>query len=206
MARFTSKTWKDSPDASTPLSAVALKDLEQRLSGYTDTREAGIVGAYRLLVPWRAGLVPQSTANGTYFLGEGSSAIVAAGVTASPLAVVYLDPADYAVPDLSTKYRVSAICLTNATAPATTLTLGLYPISATAGGTDAITMTANAVQSGSTVPFASPGSSLRSQATSGDFAPPPAGFYAIGVAISGSTAAGSREVIAACVQARNVPS
>jgi hypothetical protein len=33
---FTVKDWKDSPDSSTPISAVALEDMETRLSAYTD--------------------------------------------------------------------------------------------------------------------------------------------------------------------------
>jgi hypothetical protein len=36
---FTPKDWRDLPDTSTPLSAVAIEDVETRLSGYTDARE-----------------------------------------------------------------------------------------------------------------------------------------------------------------------
>ena len=39
---FTPKDWKDSPDASTPITAVALEDLETRLSDYSDLVAIGL--------------------------------------------------------------------------------------------------------------------------------------------------------------------
>lgn len=201
---FTPKDWKDSPDPSTPLSAAAMEDLETRLAAYADSRDTLVANRYGLLVPTRSIIIPTATAAATLFLPEGSTTGLAAATTNSPLAVVYLDPADYALSGLTTKYRVHAICLTDAVAPAVTFTIGLYPISAVAGGADAITMTAGAVQAGSTVAFASPAANLRSQGNSGDFTAPAAGYYALGVVISGATAANSREVIAARVEARNV--
>lgn len=37
---FTTKDWKDAPNASTPISAAALEDMETRLSNYSDTKGA----------------------------------------------------------------------------------------------------------------------------------------------------------------------
>lgn len=201
---FTPKDWKAAPDISTPVSAAGLEDLETRLAAYADAQDAATLGRYRQLIPWRGVVIPTATAAATLFLPVGGSAGLAAGTTNSPLSVVYLDPVDMDLTGYTTKYRVRAVCLTDAVAPAVTFTVGLYPISAVAGGADAITMTAGTVQSGSTVAFASPALSTRSQGNSGDFTAPAAGYYALGVVISGTTAASSREVISACVQARNV--
>ena len=40
---FTVKDWKDLPDTTTPISASALEDMENRLSNYTDTA-GGLTG------------------------------------------------------------------------------------------------------------------------------------------------------------------
>lgn len=197
---FTVKDWQDSPSTSTPLSQAALENLESRLAAYTD-----LVSARKFpIVDWRAVSIPQSTAAATLFLPAGSNTALAAATTLSPLSVVYIDPADIAVTGATTQLEVDAICLTNATAPAITFTVGLYPISAVAGGADVITMTAGTVQAGSTVAFASPTASTRSRTLSGVFTAPAAGYYALGVVLSGTTAASSREVIAARVTAKNL--
>lgn len=39
---FTPKTWEDSPSTRTPLSAAALRDLERRVTDYTDTTVAAV--------------------------------------------------------------------------------------------------------------------------------------------------------------------
>lgn len=39
---FTVKNWEDSPATTTPLSAAALEEMEQRLSSYTDASLAGV--------------------------------------------------------------------------------------------------------------------------------------------------------------------
>jgi hypothetical protein len=195
------KDWKNAPDTTTPLNAAGMEDLERRMLD----QDAFVAGRYGLLVPWRGIVIPTATAAATLFLPEGASSGLAAGTTNSPLSVVYLDPADVALTDFTTKYRVRAVCLTDAVAPAVTFTVGLYPITAVAGGNDVITMTAGAVVAGSTVAFATQAASTRGQNNSGDFTAPAAGWYALGVVISGLTATNSREVISACLQARNIP-
>lgn len=46
---FTPKDWKDSPDATTPISASALEDLETRVTGYADTVAAAVSAALTAL-------------------------------------------------------------------------------------------------------------------------------------------------------------
>src|SRR4051812_30091952 len=41
---FTPKDWKDSPDPSTPITAVALEDMETRLAAYTDRPGRSVSG------------------------------------------------------------------------------------------------------------------------------------------------------------------
>jgi hypothetical protein len=83
---FPVKDHKNRPDASTPINADSLKDMETRLSSYTDVQDAVSLGRYRLLVPWRSIVVPTATAAATLFLPEGSSSGIAAATTNSPLA------------------------------------------------------------------------------------------------------------------------
>lgn len=175
------------------------------ISGILDTEDqAALMGVYRLAIPWRALSIIAATPANTLFVPEGSLAELAAGTNHSPVSVVYLDPADFAVAGMTTKYRLRASVLSNATGAGVNLTFGLYPITACAGAANAVTMTAGTVQAGSTVLFTTPAASTPVQGNSGDFTAPAAGWYAIGVVISGTTAAGSVEDVTACLQARNV--
>lgn len=142
---------------------------------------------------------------GTYVLSEftetglpgppsGGSPVTAAGK------VFWLDPADFVEGGRTGKLRVRAFCLIGSTAPATTMTVGLYPVS-TWSSASAITGLGPVV-TGSTVAFASPAVSTQNQGSSGDFAPPAAGFYVIGVAFSGNAAASSLQTFGATLQAR----
>lgn len=115
---------------------------------------------------------------------------------------IYLDDADFTVGGLSPKLRIRAQIACNATAPATTFTVGLYPLSV-AGGTDAITFTLGTVVSGSTVAFVSPSASTVSQGNSGDFAFPTDGAYALGVAVNGTLATNSATLLSAHLQVRS---
>lgn len=83
----------------------------------------------------------------------------------------------------TTKMRVSAIAITG-TAPAITITLGLYPV--TGGSTQSL----GTVVSGSTVAFASPGANSNTTGNSGDFTVPSDGVYALGFVVSGTPSAG----------------
>lgn len=193
---FTKKDWHDSPLTDTPLSAGAMEDLEGRLSAFT----AAVAGAYAMVMPWRAIAIPQSTAAATLVLPEGGSTGLAASGTDPALGMIYVDPADYSLADLTTKFRLRAALAANATAPTTNFTVGLYPVTAVAGGSNALTLTLGTVVSGSTVAFNAPSASTRAQGNSGDFTPPAAGWYALGVVLSGTNAASSRIDLSACLQ------
>lgn len=47
---FVPKDWKDEPDHTTPITAVALEDMETRLSGYTDSAAAALATRHQLVV------------------------------------------------------------------------------------------------------------------------------------------------------------
>lgn len=159
-------------------------------------------GAYRKLVDWRP-LVFTDASSGIvfYLVQNGGLGATTTGVTSS---IVHLDPADYALPGMDTKYRVKAVCMTNGTAPAVTFTAGLYPITAVGGAADVSTLTGGTVTTGSTVAFASPAANTPSVGNSGDFAAPAAGFFALGVLLSGTPAADARGVVSATLEVRNV--
>lgn len=156
---------------------------------------------FETLVSWRGGQAPQGSVAGTYALPAFSTtgAILAPGSNFSPNAIVYLDPAEH-LGFGTLYYRVKAIVATNATAPAITFTVGLYPVTASGGGSNTNTMTFGTVVSGSTVAFTTPSASTLNQGTSGEFVAPSAGFYALGVVLSGTSATSSATQISAMVQ------
>lgn len=100
--------------------------------------------------------------------------------------IFYFDPARYVAGARTTKLNLEAVVVVGATAPAITLTFGVYPITSIGAGN----VNLGAVQSGSTIAFASPGANSLNQNVSGDFnAPGSAGYYGIAVAASGASAA-----------------
>lgn len=112
----------------------------------------------------------------------------------------YFAKADYEVAGKTQKLRLRAQTITGTTAPAVTYTFGLYPLSSVSGGT----FTVGSVASGSTVAFATPSGNTLNQANSGDFTIPADGYYAVGIVISGSTAAGSANGFSFQLQTRSV--
>lgn len=146
-----------------------------------------------------------STSGGTYLLSENAMISNPAALAANPgMMTFYFDPADYAATPRTTRLRVRVACLTNATAPTVTTTVGLYPITATAGASTAyVQVTMGTVVSGSTVTFANPGALSRNQGGSGDFVAPAAGYYALGIVVSGPPAPNSTVAINAQLQLRN---
>lgn len=147
---------------------------------------------------------PAAQTAGTYALG--SSGLVASAAASSTQwgpNPFYLDPADLAVVGRTLKYRLRGIVLCNATAPAINYTLGLYPATF-AGGANSFTFTLGTVVSGSTVALATPSASAGAQGNSGDFTAPSAGFFAIGVVLSGTQAASSLAHVRGRLQARFV--
>lgn len=143
---------------------------------------------YRLLLSTAAAF-GAGTGAATYIqtLGNLTNGVNGTAVTAAP----YLDPADYAVNGKTTRYRLRAQVLTNATAPAVNFTFGLYPVSTVKGAAGGITFNVGTVISGSTVAINTPAKESLNQGNSGDFTAPAANFYVIGCVVSGTTAASS---------------
>jgi len=149
-------------------------------------------GAYAPIA-WGGGIVGASTAAATYIMwtaqtaNAGSTVVALTTINSAPMAF-YIDPADWTVSGLTTKLRMRAVCHVGGTAPAVTLTVGLYP----ANFTNTAIQTAGTVVTGSTVAFASPAINAHTKTdAAADINVPAAGFYFIGVALSGTTAASS---------------
>ncbi len=96
--------------------------------------------------------------------------------------------------------RLRVVVLTNATAPATTFTVGLYPITASAGGAAAVTATLDAAVATAAIP--TPAASSRDIAVSGEVAVPSAGFYTLAVVIDTAMAASNSVLLRATAEAR----
>lgn len=128
---------------------------------------------------------------GTYVFTVGN--LVAITVDGSAYGVIYLDPAHYPSGTRTPKLRLETSALVNGTAPGINYTYGLYPVTAVGGPSTPRITTLGAVVAGSTVATSAPGvGSLNHGETASDFSFPAAGFYAIGVASSGSQVAASQ--------------
>jgi hypothetical protein len=167
----------------------------------TEWLVAGVTNSWREIMEVEMAVTEGLTA-ATYLFSVDKE--IGAEETSLPIVMQYLDPADYAVPGLTTKYRIRASLLTNATAPAITFTFGLYPITAVAGGANKTKLTKGTVTTGSTVAFATQAKELRAQGVSTEFTAPAAGYYAIGIVLSGTAAVSSHELASAHLQVRNV--
>lgn len=150
-----------------------------------------------------------AAAAGTYLLGNAANST--AVLPGNALARVY----SYSFPFLSSSYtantrtvqtRMRVSCLTNAVAPAANFTVGIYPVSATAGtsGNQPIVNTLGTVLASSTVLFTAPALTTASQGVTADIAMPSSGLYAVAVVISATMAAGSVVSIIARLQERQV--
>jgi hypothetical protein len=162
-------------------------------TGATGAAGPGVTGIYHLIAQTHANVADTNTA-ATYFVaaGNGSLTADAAAVNGAVFGVLHLVAADYDVAGLSEFLSLRAIAIVNATAPAITITAGLYPASAGVGGADVSGVDLGTVVAGSTAAIASPAALSVGTATSGDFALPADGVYVLGLALSGTPAADSR--------------
>ncbi len=149
------------------------------------------------------GVLIQDTTALTYYLTTSSSLTQTATAASSPACSIYFDDADYSATGETQRLRLRAQFYTNATAPAITYTVGLYPISSVAGGSDQLAFTLGTVESGSTVAFATQSASTLGQNLSGDFSIPDDGHYALGVVSSGTQADDSEAHLVVQLQRRN---
>lgn len=132
---------------------------------------------------------PASTSTTGYFVNGGINVVPTPSV-GSALAFVDLE--------IGTPLRLKVQQTTGNTAPAQTLTVGLYPVTAVAGGS----YTIGSVVSGSTVAFTTTAANTIVRSISGAVTIATAGLYAVGVASSGSTAASSGHNISFQLQIR----
>jgi hypothetical protein len=148
------------------------------------------------------GGVAAAAAAGTRGFGHGAL-ILAATLVTTPLDLIYLNPADYAVAGLTARLRVKAQLVCNAVAPTGTWTFGLHPVTAVAGAAGGVSYTIGAAVTGSTVAFTTPAASSMNQNASADMAFPAAGYYALGLVTSAAVATSSYVHASAFLQTRN---
>jgi hypothetical protein len=117
--------------------------------------------------------------------------------------VFYIDPADLVPAGRSCKLKLRQVLIPNATAPAADFTLGLYPVSASAGAAANVSVTTGTVVSGSQAAITAPPSGTPAIA-SAVFDCPVAGFYVLMLIISANMAVGSSAAIRAQLLARAV--
>lgn len=132
--------------------------------------------------------------------------VQAPGVIGTAQHAFYLDPADWAANARTTKLRVQASVVTNAVAPTTTHTFGLWAVATwggTSGNSPSIASIGTAV-TGSAIAIAAPPAAGPTPATGADFNFPAAGFYVLAVVVTGALATGSAAVVHSKLQVRQV--
>jgi hypothetical protein len=145
----------------------------------------------------------------TRLLGTGVIPAVAVGNAQDGLAAIYIDPArwDASVPvadPRSVYYNLVFSTITNGVAPTVALTAGLYVVTASAGAAANVTLTLNGTPVAGSTAASAAGQALDTQAqvSSGDFAAPAAGYYAIAVVVAtGGMAASSSVAVRATLLA-----
>lgn len=196
-AKISGLTALTAPDALDEFVLVDKSDTTMAATG-TDkkitvgTFDARWGGIYRLVAQGGTRLTATS-ASGTKYFAVTSTTDVASGVmnpgANSAHAGMYgfsIVAADHVLGSLTTKLRLRTVFQAQNTAPAVTITVGLYPV---AIGTSILTL--GTVISGSTVSFASPAANTLTTSDSTDFTIPTDGYYAVGYIVSGTPAAGA---------------
>jgi hypothetical protein len=181
-------------------------DVIKSLAEDVEQTEKDLAGAYRTILTGRAGSNGALSASAKMFV-EGGTFVgdtTTGQTTQLPPVLFYFDDADYAVAGLTLKMRLRAQCLTNNTAPATTLTVDLRAVTASVGSGTTGSYTLGSVVSGSPVAFASPSASSRNQAASSDFTVPADGYYALCASVSGAQATNSFVTLFGQLQVHNV--
>lgn len=173
-------------------------------AGITDANLASPNNSAYKSIREAQGHVPDGSTSGSYYFGiSGVTKSAVGGATQSPVSI-YFDDADYTVAGKTQKLRVRAQAYVGGTAPATTLTVGLYPISSVGGAGGLLVATLGTVVSGSTVAFASPAINSKNEGNSGDLTIPADGHYVLGVALAGTTAVNATVGLSVQLQTRSV--
>jgi hypothetical protein len=205
--------WADVEDNDKAIRDVVNGALDNNnLSGSAGITDANLASpnnsAYRALLQSTAGVSNDATA-ATYImsgdLGKYASgatlAFAANEILAPPM--IYFDDADFTVASKTQKLRIRAHVLTNATAPAITFTVGLYPVTC-AGSADSFTFTLGTLVTGSGAAVASPSASAVTAGAGTDFTIPADGGYALGVVTSGTIANNAAALVYGQLQTRSV--
>lgn len=192
---FTVKDWKDAPDTTTPISAAALEDMEDRLSDFT----AAVPGAYRELFT-AATLISTAAASATKYAlipAQTNASSVSATAAAQAHAFVFgFVAAEHAIANLTTELRIKARCSAGGSNPNVTVTVGLYPITISAGNYALGTV------AGTTCPVVINTTNGFATANTADFTVVADGDYCLGCVLSGTPAANT--IVQARLLARNV--
>ena len=155
------------------------------------TADTAIHAVYKTLIV-RNAIINDAQTSATRVVVPSGAVVASTASTIAATSTFAINTTELAVSGLTTKLNLQVSCLTNATAVGTcTFTFGLYPVSATAGGTDTSSITIGAVTSGSTVAFVDPAASTITTSTSGDFTCPATGHYVIGLLNSATPTADS---------------
>jgi hypothetical protein len=137
------------------------------------------------------------TTSGTYFLREDTLGITASGATAVTSGI-YLDATDYSLTGRTPKLRLRVAGFVGGP-PGINFTFGLYTVTpSNSGGT--LVLTSAGVVSGSTAVIGVPPGNTKQSATSSTISFPSADTYALGVALSGTTAGSSNLVARVLLQ------
>lgn len=158
---------------------MALRDSDGKEYVFADTRYA-MNTVPRRLMTGRTRVTAGQTA-GTYWFSE--AATLASAGLATPLSAIFIEAEDFPnVADITPKLKIKVQLFTNDVAPGATFTVGLYPFSrpSTSGGSGVLIYQPGTVIAGSTVTFTTPGADGAFNGTSGDFALPAPGHYALG--------------------------
>lgn len=158
---------------------LALRDSDNNEYVFADTRSS-MAAVPRRLMTGRTRVTAGQTA-GTYWFSE--AATLASAGLASPLSAIFIEAEDFpTVANVTPKLKIKVQLFTNDVAPGATFTVGLYPFSrpATSGGSGVLIYQPGTVVTGSTVTFTTPGADGAFNGTSGDFALPAPGHYALG--------------------------
>lgn len=199
-----------SPNSSEdPKIKTMLKGLNEKLNSSNLLEDTGLASpnnsAYRVLSVSQQWFTAEREA-GTYFMSPSAPSFTpplsGANLT---LAVPYFffAKADYEVAGKTQKLRVRAQAAVNATKPAQTFTVGLYPITV-AGGASELKITLGTAVTGSTIALVEPVASTITSKETADFTIPADGAYTFGVVSSGKLTVSSSLLLSAQLQTRSV--
>lgn len=180
----------DGAITSAKLGTIAISSSQITDGTITDTDLASPNNAAYRTVFSSAGIVAAGVTAGTYYFAN-QAAIASAGATTGVPNIVPITSTDFSVANKTANMRIRAGWTTNAVAPTSTFTLGLYPITAVAGAAGNTNVTLGTVLAGSTAALVAPAASSKNQIASTDFAVPTSDVYVLGVTTSVATTAAS---------------